>query len=94
MWGSRSYSKWIASPPKILPPSLSRCAAVVHNHLYSSQADISFEDYRKLRKTLKSRSRVAGIPLAFISMGVSSLINVQMNPGMFEMTPEEVQPIL
>ena len=55
---------------------------------------MSFEDYRKLRKALKSRSRVAGIPLAFISMGVSSLINVQMNPEMFEMTPEEVQPIL
>ena len=70
--------------------------------LYSSQStdssisykNISFEEYRKLRKALKLRARIAGVPLAFISMGISSLVNVYLNPRMFEMTPEEVKPIL
>ena len=60
---------------------------------YSTHTDMSFEEYRKLRRALKTRARLAGVPLAFLGMGMSSLINVQLNPRMFEMSPEEVQLI-
>ena len=74
-------------------------ATAISSRPYTSQAEndkkqMNFEEYRKLRKTLKMRARLAGIPLAFVGMGMSSFVNVQLNPGMFEMQPEEVQPIL
>ena len=71
-------------------------ATAISSRPYTSQAEneMNFEEYRKLRKTLKMRTRLAGIPLAFVGMGISSFVNVQLNPGMFEMQPEEVQPIL
>ena len=68
--------------------------------LYSTSVDggsgekLTFEEYRKLRKSLKMRGRVAGLPMGFLGMGISSFINVHFNPNMFNMTPEEVQPIL
>lgn len=69
--------------------------------LYSSPADrdgtskkLTFEEYRKLRKSLKLRGRVAGLPMAFLGMGISSVINVHFNPNMFNQTPEEVELIL
>ena len=53
-----------------------------------------FEEYRKLKKSLKIRARIAGLPTAVVGMMASSFINVHFNPRMFEMAPEEVQPIL
>lgn len=67
---------------------------------YSTSSDgsgekMTFEEYRKLRKSLKVRTRVAGLPMAFLGMGISSFVNVHyVTPNMFEMTPEEVKPIL
>ena len=60
----------------------------------SNRFNMSFGDYRKLKKDLKIRRRIAGIPMAFLGLGASSAMNVYLNPKMFEMTPEEVQPIL
>lgn len=55
---------------------------------------MSFEEYRKLKKSLKLRTRLAGIPMAFVGTTISSAVHIHFNPRMFEMTPEEVQPIL
>ena len=66
----------------------------------SSSADVvgrpimTFEKYRKLKKALRVRSRVSGVPMALVGASISSYINVYFNPRMFEMTPEEIQPIL
>lgn len=53
-----------------------------------------FEEYRKLKKALKMRARIAGLPTAVVGVMASSFVNIHFNPRMFEMTPEEVQPIL
>lgn len=73
-------------------------------HQYSTEAvntaatdktfNMPFAEYRKLKKTLKMRTRIAGIPMAFAGIGISSAVSIQLNPRMFEMTPEEIQPIL
>lgn len=55
---------------------------------------LSFEEYRKLKKAIKLRGRLAALPMGFVGIGISSAISVQLNPRMFEMTPEEIQPIL
>lgn len=55
---------------------------------------MTFEEYRKTRKSLKVKARVAAVPVAFSGIAVSSAIHLHFNPRLFEMTPEEVQPIL
>lgn len=55
---------------------------------------MSFEEYRKMKKSIKTRTRIAGLPMALVGTSLSSAISVYLNPHMFEMTPEEVQPIL
>lgn len=53
-----------------------------------------FEEYRKLKTALKLRARIAGFPMAFVGIALSSVVSIHLNPRMFEMTPEEIQPIL
>ena len=60
----------------------------------TTEPKMTFEEYRKLKKSLKMRRRVAGIPMGLGAVVLSSAISVQLNPRMFEMTPEEIQPIL
>ena len=48
-----------------------------------------FEDYRKLKKSLKWRARLAGIPMGFAGVVFSSFINIQLNPTMLTATTEE-----
>ena len=77
-------------------------APTISLRVYSSSAGegsdsekMTFEEYRKLRKSLRTRGRVAGLPVAFFGMGISSFVNVHyITPNMFDMTPEEIQPIL
>ena len=57
----------------------------------STAKRMTFEEYRKLKKNLKLRSRLAGLPLGFGGIVLASFINVQLNPHMFEMSPEEAQ---
>eukprot|EP00731_Ephydatia_muelleri_P030710 Em0022g224a len=53
-----------------------------------------FQQYRKLKQTLKVKARLAGIPAGLLGMTTSSAVNISLNPRMFEMTPEEIKPIL
>ena len=55
-----------------------------------------FEEYRKLRRRLKFRSRLAGIPAAVVGVTLSSAVNVHFHPQMLEFQNPEVEltPIL
>lgn len=57
---------------------------------------MDFEEYRKLKRALKWNARVAGIPMGFIAVGISSLTNLHFMPNAFDTSipPEEIQPIL
>eukprot|EP00112_Aurelia_sp_Birch-Aquarium-sp1_P026905 Seg985.1 transcript_id=Seg985.1/GoldUCD/mRNA.D3Y31 product="Presequence translocated-associated motor subunit pam17 mitochondrial" protein_id=Seg985.1/GoldUCD/D3Y31 len=58
------------------------------------QFDISFEDYLKLKNSVRTRQRVAGMPFAFVGLGTSSVVSAYMFPEMFDATPENVQLIM
>ena len=58
------------------------------------QFDISFEDYIKLKNSVRTRQRVAGMPFAFVGLGTSSVVSAYMFPEMFDATPENVQLIM
>ena len=53
-----------------------------------------FEDYRKLKKTMKFRARIWGVPFAFAGMSISSTVNVMLFPNILEMAADDIQPIL
>ena len=53
-----------------------------------------FEEYRKLRRSIKWRGRVAGAFTGVFGVALSAAVNAHLNPQMFEAPPEEVQPIL
>ncbi len=48
-----------------------------------------FEEYRKLKKGLKLRARVSGLPMALVGILASSAVNVHFNPNMLAPVPEE-----
>lgn len=60
----------------------------------TNRHSMTFAEYRKVRKSMKMRSRIAGIPIGFGGILLSSAISIHLNPRMFEMTPEEITPIL
>ena len=78
-----------------------RCLCVVKNQgrLLSTEKTermIPFVEYRKLRKRLKIRARLSGIPMAFVGTSLSSALNLHFNPQMLEFQNPEVEltPIL
>ena len=55
---------------------------------------MSFEEYRKLRRSLKWRGRIAGIPMTFLAIAASSAVNIHLNPDMFNPQPEAEIPLI
>ena len=57
---------------------------------------MNFEEYRKLKRSLKWNARVAGIPMGCIAVGISSMTNLHFMPHIFDtsLPPEEITPIL
>lgn len=73
--------------------------AVSPSRAYSSTDEermMPFVEYRKLRRSIKLRSRLAGLPMAFVGVTLSSAINVHFQPQMLEFQNPEVEltPIL
>ena len=61
----------------------------------SKQFSLSFEEYQKLRRKVRTQKRISGIPFAAVGMTASSMVSVMLNPHLFDATdPEQIQPIL
>jgi len=58
------------------------------------EASLSFPEYQKLKRSLRTRQRVAGVPFALSGIGISSVTSAYMFPDMFDATPDNVQLIL
>ena len=96
--GLRGLVRCTAQSPGY-PRTLERLGARKYSDSSGNQGNdkrtkMSFEEYRKMKKSIKLRTRIAGLPMALAGTSLSSAVWVYMNPRMFEMTPEEIQPIL
>ena len=60
------------------------------------QRMMPFDQYRRLRRRLKFRSRLAGVPAALFGVTLSSAVNVHFHPQMLEFQNPDVEltPIL
>ena len=79
-----------------------RCVSTADCHLNngesiksSNQFSLSFEEYQKLRRKVRTQKRISGIPFAAVGLTASSMVSVMFNPHLFDATdPEQIQPIL
>ena len=85
--GEDSKARLLSRPPGITLRAYSTGPS-------SDQRMLPFEEYKKLKKALKLRARLSGLPMGLVGIAVSSFVNVHFNPRMFDATPEEIQPIL
>lgn len=80
------------------------CHALLHTSRTSQSDDpveepqkepsINFSEYQKLKRSLRTRQRVAGVPFALSGIGISSVTSAYMFPDMFDATPDNVQLIM
>lgn len=56
--------------------------------------DLSFEGYQKLKRKIRSRQRIAGLPVAAVALLTSSAVSAYLNPNMFDAPPDQIQPIM
>ena len=67
----------------------------MNNDNTNKQFSLSFEEYQKLRRKIRTQKRISGIPFAALGMTASSMVCVTLNPHLFDATdPEQIQPIL
>jgi len=60
----------------------------------NKQFALSFDEYQTLKKSLRNKQRVAGVPFAFAAITGSSMTMAYMYPDMFDATPESVQLVM
>lgn len=80
------------------------CYALLHTSKPSQSDDVieeppkepsmNFSEYQKLKRSLRTRQRVAGVPFALSGIGISSVTSAYMFPDMFDATPDNVQLIM
>jgi import inner membrane translocase subunit TIM23 len=56
--------------------------------------DLSFAEYQKLKRKIRSRQRIAGLPIAAVALMTSSAVSAYLNPNMFDAPPDQIQPIM
>ena len=78
--------QWNAKPYKDRIEEVSR--------VKPQQFEISFGEYIKLKNSVRTKQRVAGMPFALLGLGTSSVVSAYMFPEMFDATPENVQLIM
>lgn len=56
--------------------------------------DLTFEEFQKLKRKIRSRQRIAGLPIAAVALMTSSAVSAYLNPNMFDAPPDQIQPIM
>jgi len=93
---------------KLLKPSL--CNKATHSKLLlhstqihfggedsnvqSKQFSLSFDEYQQLKRSIRTKQRIAAIPFAFGGITAASMTMAYLNPDMFDSTPESVQLVM
>lgn len=60
----------------------------------TNQFALSFDEYQNLKRSFKTKQRIAGVPFAFLGMTAASFTTAYLYPDMFDATPENVQLIM
>lgn len=58
------------------------------------QFTLSFDEFQNLKRSLRTKQRVAGIPFGFAAISGCSMTMAYLKPDMFDATPESVQLVM
>lgn len=83
-----------ANSPNELSTTVSRSPLFSGNKVAAKRFQLSFDEYQKLTRKLRTRQRLAGVPFGVTALIASSCVSAYMFPNMFDATPEQIQPIL
>lgn len=75
-------------------PTVSRSPLFSGQKVAPKRFQMSFEEFQKLRRKLRTRQRLAGLPIGMTALLTSSVVSAYMFPNMFDATPEQIEPIL
>jgi len=75
-------------------PTISRSPLFSGKKVAPKRFQLSFDEYQKQRRTLRTRQRLAGLPFGVTALIASSCASAYMFPNMFDAPPEQIQPIL
>lgn len=75
-------------------PTISRSPLFSGTKVAPKRFQLSFDEYQKLMRKLRTRKRLAGLPFGVSALIASSCVSAYMFPNMFDATPEQIQPIL
>lgn len=75
-------------------PTVSRSPLFSGNKLTPKRFQLSFDEYQKRRRKLRTLQRLAGLPFGVTGLLASSCACAYLFPNMFDATPEQIQPIL
>lgn len=75
-------------------PTVSRSPLFSGQKIAPKRFQMSFEEFQKLRRKLRTRQRLAGLPIGMTALLTSSVVSAYMLPNMFDATPEQIEPIL
>lgn len=77
-----------------------RCPTISRSPLFSGQKvtpkrfQLSFEEFQKLRRKLRTKQKLAGLPFGVTFLLTSCTATAYMFPNIFDATPEQIEPIL
>ena len=80
--------------PNESSPIISRSPLFSGQKVAPKKFEISFEEFQKLRRKLRTRQRLAGLPIGMTALLTSSVASAYLFPNMFDATPEQIEPIL
>lgn len=80
--------------PSELSPTISRSPLFSGNKVAPKRFQLSFDEYQKLKRKLRTVQRLAGLPFGAVALIASSCASAYMFPNMFDAPPEQIQPIL
>lgn len=84
----------VTNSPNELSPTVSRSPLFSGHKVAAKRFQLSFDEYQKLTRKLRTRQRLAGVPFGVTALIASSCASAYLFPNMFDATPEQIQPIL
>lgn len=89
-----SSSQSVPDTLKERSPTIKRSPLFSGQKITPKRFQLSFEEFQQLRRKLRTKQKLAGLPIGVTFLLASSTITAYMFPNIFDATPEQIEPIL
>ena len=89
-----SSSQSVPDTLKERSPTIKRSPLFSGQKITPKRFQLSFEEFQQLRRKLRTKQKLAGLPIGVTFLLASSTITAYMFPNIFDATLEQIEPIL